>query len=197
MRPNNFDVSIIIPVYNEQDNIRTLYEEITNYLGHEGKRELIFINDGSTDHTLGKIKALQEIDPSVHYISFSRNFGHQCALKAGLDYCRGDVVISIDGDLQHPPRMLPLLVEKWQEGYDVVITIREELQSTNFFKRFTSQNFYRLLGKISNLPLKPGSADFRLLDRKVVDVLKRFEEIDIFYSGSSTERSSHSSRITI
>ncbi|MCG6930411.1 MAG: glycosyltransferase family 2 protein [Desulfofustis sp.] len=182
-RPANFVLSIIIPVYNEADNIHTLYNEISNNIKTITNKELIFINDGSSDHTLEQIQALQQVDPSVHFINFSRNFGHQCALKAGLELCSGDVVISIDGDLQHPPSLLPLLLDKWKDGYDVVITIREELPGGNFFKRFTSHNFYRLLAKISDLRLKPGSADFRLLDRKVVDVLKRFEEIDIFYRG--------------
>ncbi|MFC1832565.1 glycosyltransferase family 2 protein, partial [Thermodesulfobacteriota bacterium] len=124
-----------------------------------------------------------QIASTVHYISLSRNFGHQNALKAGLDHCSGDVVISMDGDLQHPPGLIPEMIEKWQAGYDIVVTTRRDAEAGNFLKRFTSRNFYRLMSSFSNIELKPGSADFRLLDRTVVDVLKTFEETDIFYRG--------------
>lgn len=182
-RPDGFSLSILIPVLNEQDNIQALYDEIHRHAKNLAQKEIIFINDGSTDTTLEKIKILREGDKSVHYINFSRNFGHQNALKAGLDCCSGDIAISMDGDLQHPPSLIPTLIARWQEGYDVVVTTRQDDGESNYFKKMTSRTFYRLLGRMSNIELHPGSADFRLLDRKVVEVLKRFDENDAFYRG--------------
>lgn len=176
-------LSILVPVFNEEGNISTFYQELTHHVGSLCRYEVIFINDGSSDRTLEEIRAVQKEQPNIHYLSLSRNFGHQSALKAGLDFCSGDVVISMDGDLQHPPHLIPAMIEQWNNGYDVVITIRQDSDESRLFKKFTSQNFYRLLSRISNIELKPGTADFRLLDRKVVDVLKRFEENDIFYRG--------------
>ena len=167
-------------MFNEQDNIQTLYNEIEEFLTTIQHKEIIFLNDGSTDKTLENIKLLRSRDESVHYIDFSRNFGHQNALKAGLDLCSGDIVISMDGDLQHPPSLIPRLIEQWRQGYDVVVTTRADNSETGLLKKMTSQGFYRLMRKLSNIELKPGSADFRLLDRKVVDVLRTFDEHDIF-----------------
>ena len=181
--PEKFSLSILIPLFNEQDNIRNLHEQLNRYTSEISTREIIYINDGSTDRTLEALETLRSVDPTVHYISLSRNFGHQNALKAGLDHCSGDVVISMDGDLQHPPGLIPEMIEKWQAGYDIVVTTRRDAEAGNFLKRFTSRNFYRLMSSFSNIELKPGSADFRLLDRTVVDVLKTFEETDIFYRG--------------
>ena len=181
--PEKFSLSILIPLFNEQDNIRNLYEQLNRYTSEISTREIIFINDGSTDGTLEALETLRSVDPKVHYISLSRNFGHQNALKAGLDHCSGDLVISMDGDLQHPPGLIPEMIEKWQAGYDIVVTTRSDAEAGNFLKRFTSRNFYWLMSSFSNIELKPGSADFRLLDRTVVDVLKTFEETDIFYRG--------------
>ena len=182
-RQDKFLVSILIPVFNEQDNIRSLHDEITRHLEDIGQKEIIFINDGSSDQTLAKIRDLRSHHKSVQYLSLSRNFGHQNALRAGLDFCSGDIVISMDGDHQHPPRLLPELIQLWKEGYDVVVTTREDLEESRFLKKWTSQTFYLLMSKISNIDIKPGSADFRLLDKKVVDVLRRFGENDIFYRG--------------
>ncbi len=182
-RPDDFLLSILIPVLNEQDNIHILHNQIEEHLKNVNNKEIIFINDGSTDKTLEKIQQLRAKDSSVHYINFSRNFGHQNALKAGLELCSGDIVISMDGDLQHPPHLLPKFIERWRDGYDVVLTTREDTNESGLLKKLTSQSFYNLMGKFSNIELKPGSADFRLLDRKVVDVLRAFEENDIFYRG--------------
>jgi len=182
-RPIDFSLSIIIPVYNEQENIQSLYDQISPQIEQIKNSEIIFINDGSTDKTLEKIQTLHSSHHNVHYLDLSRNFGHQNALKAGLDFCSGDIVISMDGDLQHPPTLIPVMIEHWKNDYDVILTTRQEVEDSRLFKKLTSQNFYRLMGKISNIELKPGSADFRLLDRKVVDVLRRFEENDIFFRG--------------
>jgi len=145
--------------------------------------EIIFIDDGSTDNTLEKIKALSRQHDEVFFISFSRNFGHQNALRAGLNYCTGDAVITMDGDLQHPPKLVPLMVQKWTEGYDVVYTTRRDLPKGYDIKANTSRWYYRIFNKLTELDLKPGTADFRLLDRKVVETLQRFNERAIFYRG--------------
>ncbi len=182
-RPVDFLLSILVPVFNEEDNIRTLYRELTHHIEGLCRTEIIFINDGSSDRTLEEIQEMHNEYPEIHYLSLSRNFGHQSALKAGLDFCSGDVVISMDGDLQHPPHLIVKMLEQWKNGYDVVITTRQDKEESRLFKKCTSQNFYRLLSRISSLDLKPGTADFRLLDRKVVEVLKKFEESDIFFRG--------------
>jgi len=182
-RPEKFSLSILIPVFNEVDNISNLYEQLNRYTRKISTREIIFINDGSSDGTPEALAALRSDDPAVHYINLSRNFGHQNALKAGLDHCSGDVVITMDGDLQHPPSLIPEMIQRWQDGYDIVVTSRQDTETENFLKRLTSRNFYRLMSSFSNIELKPGSADFRLLDRTVVDVLNSFEETDIFYRG--------------
>ncbi len=127
-------ISILVPVFNEADNISAVYEEIVKYVG-QYHYELVFINDGSSDATADVLKELSELNSNVEYINFSRNFGHQNALKAGLDFSNGDCVVSLDGDMQHPPSLIPTLVEKWKEGYDIVYTKREEDPDLSFFKR--------------------------------------------------------------
>jgi dolichol-phosphate mannosyltransferase len=183
MVESNYRVSIVIPSYNEASNIVALYEQIKKVLSNT-LLELLFVDDGSSDNTLSVIESLAHRDSDVKFISFSRNFGHQNALKAGLDFATGDCVISMDADLQHPPELLSTLIEKWKEGYDIVYTIRNDNQETSFFKRTTSRAFYKLINYLSDIDIKPGSADFRLLDRKVVDVLKNsINEYQLFYRG--------------
>ncbi len=158
-------------------------EKISEQLKKSGPYEIIFIDDGSTDSTLEEIKKAAKEDPSVKYISFSRNFGHQNALKAGLDHAKGDCVISMDSDLQHPTELIGTLIEKWREGYEVVYTIKKYMETTSFMKRITSELFYKFLNKISSVNIPLGAADFRLLDRKVVDELKKFRENMLFIRG--------------
>lgn len=179
----SFSVSVVIPCYNEQDNIGNIYSKLTEVLSCYEQYELLFVDDGSSDLTLQKIIALAETDPRVHYLSLSRNFGHQQALKAGLDHASGDCVISLDADLQHPPSLIPELIEKWQQGYDVVNTIRGELKSLPLLKRITSRLFYKSINRLSSVEINAGMADFRLLDRKVVDALKHFSENYLFLRG--------------
>lgn len=179
----SFSVSVVIPCYNEQDNIGNIYSKLTEVLSCYEQYELLFVDDGSSDLTLQKIIALAETDPRVHYLSLSRNFGHQQALKAGLDHASGDCVISLDADLQHPPSLIPELIEKWQQGYDVVNTIRGELKSLPLLKRITSGLFYKSINRLSSVEINAGMADFRLLDRKVVDALKHFNENYLFLRG--------------
>ena len=161
-------ISVVVPTYNEEGNITTLFSEIKKSLG-QTKFEIIYVDDGSTDNSLEVVKELSRINKEVKYITFSRNFGHQAALRAGLEKSKGGAVISMDADLQHPPELLPELIEKWKkEGYEVVYTVRKDTNETSFSKRFTSSLFYKILNFLSGLKLEEGAADFRLLDRKSV-----------------------------
>ena len=173
-------VSVIIPCYNESEGLNLFFNELTNYLPEKYVYEIIFVNDGSNDETLEIIKEIKKSNPTVHYISFSRNFGHQNALKAGFDLASGDCAICLDADLQHPPELIPQLIEKWEEGYESVVTKRSDHDSISGFKRTTSKMFYRLTNRLSDIKLENGVADFRLLDRKILDALKNFSEDQIF-----------------
>jgi dolichol-phosphate mannosyltransferase len=177
-------VSIIVPVYNESANILPVTEALHRAMSGTGyKYEIIFINDGSLDNTEKIIQNLSIRDNTVFYISFSRNFGHQNALKAGIDSANGDCIISLDGDMQHPPELLPQMLDKWEQGYDIVYTRRRTDKKQTRFKRNTSGLFYRLMKYISGLDMEHGEADFRLLSRRVANVLVTFNEQDIFLRG--------------
>ncbi len=176
-------ISVVIPAFNEAGNIKILSERICEQLIPFGEYEIIFVDDGSQDATLEVIKELARTNNSIKFISFSRNFGHQKALKAGLDNSEGDCVISMDADLQHPPELISKLIEKWKQGYDIVYTVRKDLQSTSFFKKTTSKLFYKIINKISDVDIPMGAADFRLMDRKVVNEIKKFNENWLFLRG--------------
>jgi dolichol-phosphate mannosyltransferase len=179
-------LSIIIPAYNEETNIEPLHSSLMGVLKTlEGKydHEIIFVNDGSKDDSWAEIKKLAQSDKTIRGISFSRNFGHQFAIEAGLKAATGGAVIMMDADLQHPPALIPELVKKWEEGFDVVNTKRTQTKGESFFKGATSKCFYALINRISDIRLDPGSADFKLLDRRVVDELNKFPEKDKFYRG--------------
>jgi len=176
-------ISVIIPAFNEADNIPILAGSLLHNLQGLGAYEIIFIDDGSADTTLDKIKEMAAANSHIKYISFARNFGHQKALMAGIDHAHGDCVISLDADMQHPPELIPKLVEKWREGYDIVYTVRQESQQTGIVKRMSSKYFYALMNKICDVEIPQGSADFRLLDKKVVAELRRFKENWIFVRG--------------
>lgn len=179
-------ISIVIPAFNEEGNlceirkkINDVFTSLQNY-----SYEIIFINDGSRDNTQNTIEGLAVKFSEVKFIEFSRNFGHQNAVKAGMDNAEGNAVITMDADLQHPPELIPELINKWEQGYDVVYTIRKYSDKISFFKRVTSSLFYSFLLKISDFELvKKGGADFRLLDRNVNDVIKEFNENDLFLRG--------------
>ena len=177
-------VSVAIPVFNEEDNISLLLDQllpVIDKLPYEF--EILFVDDGSTDGTYRAIQEARKKDPRVRALSFSRNFGHQAALIAGLQYAAGDAVITMDGDLQHPPTLIPDLIEKWREGFQIVYTVREATVKESFFKRLTSRFFYRLINAFSDTRVQPFAADFRLLDRSVVDSLKTLKERDQFLRG--------------
>ena len=178
------DLSIIIPIYNEADNIQTLYDRLSSVLNQLSRSyELIFINDGSRDQSLPLIKALTERDACVRYIDFSRNFGHQIAVTAGLDLSRGEAVVIIDADLQDPPELIPQLYQKLREGYEVVYARRRSRQGESAAKKFTAKLFYRLLASITHISIPVDTGDFRIVSRKVVNALKQMPEQNKFIRG--------------
>lgn len=179
----NEKLTILIPTHNEEGNLTDLVAQLRNILENTNY-ELIFIDDGSTDQTLQLLKKLNNKDKRVNYLSFSRNFGHQSALRAGYHFSSGDCVICMDGDLQHPPQLIPKMIEKWKEGYDIVTTIRKDEGETGFFKRITSSLFYFLINKLSDIKIEKGSADFRLLDKSIVEVIRNFHESPLFLRGT-------------
>lgn len=182
-RTENIFLSIIVPAFNEEGNIEAVAEQIKQQAEQCRKYEIIFINDGSTDATAEKLRMLHRSNPNIQFISFSRNFGHQSALLAGIHHASGDCIISMDADLQHPPAMIPQLVSKWQEGFDIVTTIRDDSQNTSWFKRSTSSVFYKLMNRLSNITLEEGAADFRLIDRSVAQVISNSREYNLFLRG--------------
>jgi dolichol-phosphate mannosyltransferase len=176
-------ISVVVPApHNEEGNLPILLDQIRNVLP-VGLHEIIVVDDGSTDGTLDVLKAKSRSDQRIKYIGLSRNFGHQTALRAGLRGARGDCVITMDADLQHPPRLLPEMAAKWQEGFKIVLTVRKDVGSISGFKRLTSALFYWLMNSVSDVSIDPGSADFRLLDRKVVGVINELSEHDFFLRG--------------
>jgi polyisoprenyl-phosphate glycosyltransferase len=177
-------ISFVIPVYNEAANIQLLHDELTSVLSDiYYHHEFIFVNDGSTDNSLALIKDLAGRKDNVFYIDLSRNFGHQYALKAGLDISTGDCVVSMDCDLQHPPEVVKSLIAKWEEGFDVVYTRRNEDKNLPWGKRKTSALFYYFLNKISDINLENGTADFRLMNRNVLDAFASLNETELFIRG--------------
>lgn len=177
-------ISYIFPIYNEAGNIALLYETIEKLFSeHTGyDYELIFINDGSRDDSLSQLVNLQGKDERITVINFARNFGHQIAVTAGLDYAQGDAVIVMDSDMQDPPRVSFELIEKWEEGYDVVYAQRRSRKDT-FFKKLTANIFYRTLQKLADIDIPRNTGDFRLMDQKVVNELRRFKEHHRFLRG--------------
>lgn len=170
--------------YNEALNLPTVVEAIHHYIDPLNYTlEIIIVNDGSSDNSSQVIAELCIKDSSINYIEFSRNFGHQHALRAGIDYATGDCVISMDADMQHPPRMLPQLIEKWKDGYDIVYTRRQDDKSLPKLKRFTSSLFYKVINYLSDIKIDEGSADFRLIDKKVADIIKTVKEDELFMRG--------------
>jgi dolichol-phosphate mannosyltransferase len=174
----------VIPIYNEEDNILPLYQRLMKVLSSlDVSYEILFVDDGSTDGSAAQICELHRQNSQVAMVRFSRNFGHQAAVMAGLEHSRGDCVITLDGDLQHPPELLPQLIERWREGYDVVYTIRQVAKDTGWFKKVTSRLFYKLVNRLARVQIPEGASDFRLLDRRVVDTLKSLKEQDLFFRG--------------
>ncbi len=177
------EISIVLPAHNEERNIAALAARLFEVTKPLGRVELIFINDYSTDGTLPEIKKLAAADARVRFISFTRNFGHQAALRAGLRHAQGDAVIMMDTDFEHPPELVPQLIGEWRRGAKVVTTQRLPGEQLSTFKRTSSQLYYRLLSSIGDVEIEPGSADFLLLDREVVDKINGFDDRDVFLRG--------------
>ncbi|TGV02566.1 glycosyltransferase family 2 protein [Flavivirga rizhaonensis] len=178
------DISVVIPIYNEQGNIFELYNRlILSVTNFTEKYEFIFVNDGSSDNSFIELLKLSESDKNVFYINFSRNFGHQIAVSAGLEFCKGKCVVIIDGDLQDPPELIPKLYEKYQNGFDVVYAKRQFRDGESILKKVTSKLFYRILKKIAQIEIPLDTGDYRLLDRKIVNVLNKMPEQNKFLRG--------------
>jgi len=178
------DISIIVPCYNEEKNLANFFDLILTVLQDlDQTYEIICINDGSTDATLELLVEQHNENPCIKIINFSRNFGKETALTAGLHHSRGKAVIPIDADLQDTPGLIPALVEKWQEGYDVVYAVRRKRFGETLMKRLTADIFYRLINLFSETPIPKNTGDFRLMDRRVVDVLNQIPERTRFMKG--------------
>jgi dolichol-phosphate mannosyltransferase len=178
--------SIIAPIYNEIDNLPELYRRVKEVMdSNEEPWEFILVDDGSTDGSTQKILELAEKDKIIRPVIFARNFGHQVAITAGWDYARGDAIVIIDADLQDPPEVILELAKKWKEGYEVVYAVRGEREGESWFKLWTASLFYRLIYRITDVKIPVDTGDFRLMDRKVVDVLKQMKERHRFPRGMS------------
>lgn len=178
--------SIIAPIYNEIDNLPELHRRVKEVMDSAGEPwELILVDDGSTDGSTEKIRELARLDKTVRPVIFARNFGHQVAITAGWDYARGDAIIIIDADLQDPPEVILDLARKWKEGFEVVYAVRGEREGESWFKKFTAAVFYRLIHWITDVKIPVDTGDFRLMDRKVVNVLRQMKERHRFPRGMS------------
>jgi dolichol-phosphate mannosyltransferase len=177
-------LSIIIPIYNEEGNIDKLINRLRAVVADlNTETEFVFINDGSRDRSIELIKNLAKTDPRVKYINLSRNFGHQIAVTAGLDKCTGDRIVIIDADLQDPPELIADMARKMDEGYEVVYAKRKARKGESFLKKFTAKLFYRILKSITSVNIPVDTGDFRIMDRKIVDVLKQMPEQQKFLRG--------------
>jgi len=171
-------ISIIIPTYNEEEALPFLYERLTKLIDSikEYKFEVLFINDGSKDKTLDIIKYIRKKDNRFCYVNLSRNFGKEVAMMAGLDYAKGDAVIFTDADLQDPPELIPELIKYWEEGYDDVYAKRKSREGETFLKKYTSKMYYKILQKLTKVEIQKDTGDFRLLDRRCVNALRKLRE---------------------
>lgn len=176
--------SVVVPVFNEREVLNELYKRMISVMDKLGEPcEIIFVNDGSNDGSLELMKTFRSQDSRVKIIDFSRNFGHQIAITAGLDYASGEAVITIDADLQDPPEIIPNLIGKWKEGFDVVYGIREKRAGEKIFKLATASIFYRFLKRITDMNIPADTGDFRLMSRKVIESLKNIRERNRFVRG--------------
>ncbi len=180
------EISIVAPIFNEIENIPELYRRVSEVMSAASKSwELVLVDDGSTDGSTERILQLAKEDKHVRPVIFARNFGHQVAITAGWDYARGEAVIIIDADLQDPPEVIPELIAKWREGFEVVYAVRAEREGESWFKKMSASLFYRIVFRITDVKIPVDTGDFRLMDRKVVDVLKTMREKYRFPRGMS------------
>jgi len=178
------EFSIVLPAHNEADNIAQIVEAVKQATAPLGSFEIVFVDDGSSDGTLGAIRAATSKDQAVRYVSFTRNCGHDAALRAGLNHARGRAVVLMDSDFEHPPELIPELAKEWRAGFKVVSAQRlDDEGPTSAFKRLSSRLYYRILNLIADVRLEPGSANYMLLDRVVVDALNGLKDNDLFLRG--------------
>ena len=178
--------SIVAPNFNEAETVPLFYQRVRDTMEALGEAwELVYVDDGSTDGSADLIRDIARQDPCVRPVIFARNFGHQIAVTAGLDYARGQAIVIMDSDLQDPPEVIPDLIAKWREGYEVIFAQRSEREGESWFKLFTASLFYRLIYRITDVDIPLDTGDFRLLDRKVVDVLNQMRERHRFLRGMS------------
>jgi len=177
-------ISVVVPVYNEEPVVLETYKRLKNVMDSlKEPYEIIFVNDGSRDKTTFMIDEICKMDTNIKLIDFSRNFGHQIAITAGMDYSEGEATVVIDADLQDPPELIPKMLEKWREGYDVVYGKRLERKGESYFKKITAALFYRSLRKMTDVDIPVDAGDFRLIDRKVCDALKQVNERNRYVRG--------------
>lgn len=177
-------LSVVVPVYNEERCLEAFYAELSRALEPlDLRHEIIFVDDGSSDGSLRIVERLRAADPAVSAVSLARNFGHQTALTAGMDFATGDVVVTLDADLQHPPALIAEMVARWRAGAKVVHAVREETADAAWFKSLASRSFYRVINALSTTPVPANAADFRLLDRQAIDLLKSMKERHRFLRG--------------
>lgn len=177
-------LSVVLPVYNEERNVAAMAARLAEIAAPFGSFEILFVDDCSTDRSLSEIKGLAGRDRRIRFVAFTRNFGHQAALRAGLRYARGDAVILMDCDFEHPPELIPDMIAEWRRGAKIVVTERTSApRQLSFLKSLSSRLFYRLLDAIGDVRIEPGSADFLLLDRTAVDTINGFETREIFLRG--------------
>jgi polyisoprenyl-phosphate glycosyltransferase len=176
--------SLVVPIYNEEANIPELYRRLKAVMAQlDGETELIFVNDGSRDRSLALLRELHSQDPRCCYLSFSRNFGHQIAVTAGLNFCRGWAIVVLDADLQDPPELILELIQQWRQGYEVVYAQRTQRRKENWFKRLMAFAFYRVLRNLADVDIPTDTGDFCLMDRQVVDLLNAMPERDRYIRG--------------
>ncbi len=184
MTNEKVDYSIVIPVYNEEEVIEHTYERLKTVMqSADGNYELLFINDGSKDRSVDILLQLSEQDKTIKIVDFSRNFGHQIAITAGMDYASGNAIVIIDADLQDPPELILEMIQKWKEGYDVVYAKRTARKGETFFKKQTASAFYRTLRAMTEIDIPIDTGDFRLIDRKVCDQMNNIHEKNRFVRG--------------
>ncbi|MFH5812295.1 glycosyltransferase family 2 protein [Companilactobacillus sp. FL22-1] len=180
-------ISIVLPVFNEEAGIQATIDTLLNYVEQQEEQyELIFVDDGSKDKSVSIIKHALKLHNNIKLVEFSRNFGHQLAITAGLEYTKGDAVVVMDADLQDPPEVIPQMIEKWHEGYEIVYGKRMQRDGETFFKKFTAKMFYRTFQKLATIDMPLDTGDFRLMDRKAVQQLLKLHEKDPFVRGQVT-----------
>jgi glycosyltransferase involved in cell wall biosynthesis len=178
------ELSIVIPMYNEEDNLEHLFSRLFEVLYPlKITHEIICVNDGSRDKTLSQLIDFHKINPRIKIINLSRNFGKEIALSAGIDYAQGQAVVPIDADLQDPPELIHDLIDKWREGYDIVYATRRSRQGETWMKQFTAKMFYKIIGRMAEIEIPSNTGDFRLMDRKVVNAIKQLPERTRFMKG--------------